>query len=146
MFKKFLTGVLMAGLLMGTGVSYASHIHVFPSIDKPDDDLILIKENFRQDIAEGNKVIFTDGTEGYWLFFYGPGGWTDTATSRELFVYLPAKDGNSKILKLKNKTGPFNVTRAFEKIEYTAKEDKQVPAFLEVLDKCYNETLLEFKK
>ncbi len=142
MLKKVLATLLFSGFLtVATGAS-AEHIHAFPSIDKPDKDIILIKDYFREDLASDTKYIFTNGMIGYRLFFAGPGAWSNTDLSPYIYFYVPAKDGkNSKIMRLVNKSGPFNKTRAFKLSEYTPEDDKQVPAFVEVLDKCFNETL-----
>ena len=147
MLKKVFAAFLFSGVLMTTTLVSAEHIHAFPSIDKPDKDIILIKDYFSEDLANDTKYIFTDGIIGYRLFFAGPGAWSNTDLTPYIYFYVPAKDGkNSKIMRLENKSGPFNRTRAFKLSEYTPQDDKQVPAFVEVLDKCFNETLRKMGK
>ncbi len=147
MLKKVLaTLIFSSALAVSTAVS-AEHIHAFPSIDKPDKDIILIKDYFSEDLANDTKYIFTNGMIGYRLFFAGPGAWSNTDVSPYIYFYVPAQDGkNSKIMRMENKSGPFNRTRAFKLTEYTPQDDKQVPAFVEVLDKCFNETVRKLGK
>ena len=147
MLKKIFAAVLFSGVLAATNVAGAEHIHAFPSIDKPDKDIILIKDFFREDLENDTKYIFTNGLIGYRLFFAGPGAWSNTEQSPFIYFYVPAQNGkNSIIMRLENKSGPFNRTRAFKLTEYTVEQDKQVPAFVEVLDKCFNETVSKLGK
>ncbi len=136
-------------MMMSCSVTSAAHVHAFPSIDRPDKDLILIKENFKEDMEEDNRLILADGTIGYRLFFLEPGQSAGAAASYSpyLYFYIPAKEGSpSRIMRLQSKSDLFNSTRAVKIKDYTEKEDKQVPGFLEVLDKCYNDTLQKLNK
>ena len=82
--KKISVAVVISGLMMSYSVTNAAHIHAFPSIDRPDKDLILIRENFNEDIEKDNKYIFTDGTIGYEIYFLMPGGVRDTKNTKKL--------------------------------------------------------------
>lgn len=149
MWNKFLAVTVLSGILMSCNVSSAAHIHAFPSIDRPDKDLILIRENFKEDMEDDNRLILSDGTIGYRLFFLEPGQSAGTGIdySPYLYFYIPAKDGvSSRIMRLENKSDLFSHTRAVKIKDYTEKEDKQVPGFLEVLDKCYNDTIQKLNK
>lgn len=147
MLKKLLAVTVLSGMMMSCSVSSAAHIHAFPSIDRPDKDLILIKEKFKEDMEDDNRLILADGTVGYLLNFYEPGESYSTKYSPYVYFYIPAKEGTpSRIMRLENKSDLFSHTRAFKIKDYTEKEDKQVPGFLEVLDKCYNETIQKLNK
>lgn len=141
MKKDMLLGMLLAGMLSVPAVAGAYHIHAFPSIDRPDKDLILIQDDFKRDKEKDTKYIFTDGRVGYPLDFLKPGG---NRGDERLYFYVPAQGGQpSRIMRLENKSGMFSSTRAFQLSEYTAAEDKQVPMFLQVLDECYKKTFGE---